>query len=514
MALAFGCARGPEAPRSPAQPVALGELRVEPCTYTAEEIEYAAECGWLGVPENRAAEGSRTLQLPVLRVHATGADRLEPIYYLAGGPGQSNLAFERLEGLIGRHDFVFVGYRGVDGPVRLDCPEYQSVLRDPPGGLLGPETWDASVEAYRSCADRWRSSGVDLAGYTVTETIADLEAARKAWGDTEVNTLSQSYGTRLAMLWAWMHPDALHRSALISVNPPGHFIWSPETIERQLAHYSALCSRDAGCSERTGDLAAAMRRVSRDMPERWLFLPVKRDNVLLGTFMLLYHTTTAPRVFDAWLDAAAGDASGLAVLSLMTDLLFPSAPVSWGESVAMVTSTDYVYEPGRDYVREMMPEHLTIGAPASGAGFAGARGWPGNLIDESLRQVQASSSEMLLISGSVDFSTPAEFATRELLPALENGHQVILEEFGHTGDVWGLQPDATRHLLATWFAEGVVDESLFEPQPFDFDSGLGLGTVAKLALTGTVLAVALLGFAGWWLARRLRRRLRTRATSG
>lgn len=46
--------------------------------------------------------------------------------------------------------------------------------------------------------------------------------------------------------------------------------------------------------------------------------------------------------------------------------------------------------------------------------------------------VHTSKVETLLISGELDFSTPPQLATEELLPYLPNGHQVVLEEFGHT----------------------------------------------------------------------------------
>jgi pimeloyl-ACP methyl ester carboxylesterase len=506
VALLAGCSSAPEA-TEPATPsnASSGDLSLEPCTYTARDVDYNARCGWLAVPENRSEPDARLIHLPVTRVEALDEVGLQPIYYLAGGPGQTNIGFSRLQGLIDRHDLVMVGYRGVDGPVRLECPEYAELLSNPPAGFLSQETFDASADAYRRCAQRHSAEGVDLDGYTVTETINDLEDARRAFGDRSVNTLSQSYGTRLAMIWGWMYPSSLHRSAMISVNPPGHFIWNPWVIERQLEHYSTLCAADAECSGRTNSLANAMRSVSRSMPERWLFLPIKRGNIELVTFMMLYHTTSAPKILDAWLDAAEGDASGLATLSLMADLMFASAPSVWGESVAKVTSTDYIWEPGHDYLAEYMPEDAILGASVSTLGFAGARGWPGNLIDEELRQVQPSAIETLLISGNIDFSTPAEFARDELLPHLENGRQVILREFGHTGDVWSLQPEATRHLLATFFATGEVDDSLFAVNSVDFDSGIGFGTMAKLALAGILIVIVVVALVTRWVWRRFRR---------
>jgi pimeloyl-ACP methyl ester carboxylesterase len=62
-----------------------------------------------------------------------------------------------------------------------------------------------------------------------------------------------------------------------------------------------------------------------------------------------------------------------------------------------------------------------------------AREWPTHPIPQEHRQVQPTDVETLLISGGIDFSTPPQFATEELLPYLSNGEQVILKDFGHTG---------------------------------------------------------------------------------
>jgi hypothetical protein len=42
--------------------------------------------------------------------------------------------------------------------------------------------------------------------------------------------------------------------------------------------------------------------------------------------------------------------------------------------------------------------------------------------------------ETLVVSGTLDFAAPAQNATRELMPHLPSGHQLILREFGHSGD--------------------------------------------------------------------------------
>ena len=41
----------------------------------------------------------------------------------------TNMEFEKASRYAGNRDVVLVGYRGVDGSVRLDCPEVESALK-------------------------------------------------------------------------------------------------------------------------------------------------------------------------------------------------------------------------------------------------------------------------------------------------------------------------------------------------------------------------------------------------
>ena len=52
----------------------------------------------------------------------------EPIFRLEGGPGITNMEFVRASRFADNHDVVLVGYRGVDGSSRLDCPEVESAI--------------------------------------------------------------------------------------------------------------------------------------------------------------------------------------------------------------------------------------------------------------------------------------------------------------------------------------------------------------------------------------------------
>jgi len=494
----------------PPEGAVAGDFDVAPCVHEAREVEYAAECGTLIVPENRDDENSRLISLPVRRIPTSSSEPAEPIFFLAGGPGQSNMEYSRVEWFHDNHDIVLVGYRGVDGTVYLSCPEVTEAMGSELP-LLGREGMAAQGEAYAACADRLTAQGVDLHGYTVLEVVDDLEAARQALGYERLNLESGSYGTRLAQIYSWRYPEQVHRNAMVAVNPPGRFVWDGAILEEQILRYSALCAADEYCSSRTDDLAASIQTALDNMPKRWLFFPVERDTVLFATFMGLYSTDGAASTFDIWLAAAEGDYSGMALITGAFMFMLP-ADFAWGDSSAKAFSADYDFDPATDYVAEVTPGPYLLGSPGSSMGWAAAGIWPVKKIPDEYRAAQPSSVETLMLSGTLDVSTPARNAREQLLPLLENGEQVVLSEFAHTGDLYYLQREATRHLLTTFYATGKVDASLYEPNEVNFEPKWGFPLIAKLALGGAVLALVLVILLLYWIVKRVRRTLRSHST--
>jgi pimeloyl-ACP methyl ester carboxylesterase len=474
-----------------------GDVSLEPCTYATEKGSYAADCGTLVVPENRAEPQSRLIALPVTRIRARSGQPGEPVFRLEGGPGLTNMKFSKASRLAAGHDVVLVGYRGVDGSVRLDCPEVVSALKRS-SGFLAVKSMRAYADALRSCAKRLTADGVDLAGYTLPERADDLDAARVALGYQRVDLLSESAGTRTAMIYAWRHPRSVHRSVMIGVNPPGHFLYDPKTTDDQIRRYSGLCSRDTACRARTADsLAASMAHTAAHMPDRWLFLPIDEGNVRLASFFGLMETTSAanplsaPITLRAWQSAANGDPSGFWFQSLVSRLAFPESFV-WGDigaaSRADVGAAERYFSSG---------EHRSdsiLGNPATEFIWAGGRmldAWPANASDNQYSRVRTSKVETLLIGGTLDVATPAVNATRELLPHLPNGNQVVLAELGHSTSFWNEQPKASTRLLNAFLDTGQVDDSLYTHQAVDFTPAVTHTALGK-GFAGTMLGLALL----------------------
>lgn len=479
-----------------------GDLKMAPCIFRAKRgrfktTNYAADYGILVVPENRQKQGSRLIALPVLRIRATGSDPLEPVFHLEGGPGGSNIEFVPPDWLLERHDFVLVGYRGADGSSILHCPHVKKATKGKGEDLLSKESLANIKDAVRQDASILIESGVDLAGYTILDVIEDIEQVRKRLGCQRINLLSESYGTRVAQIYAAMYPNSLFRSVMIGVNPPGRFVFEPGTIDEQLAYYAGLWAKDPSCVAKAPDLLAVMRKVSHNMPRRWLFVPIDPGKVKVGVFTLLYYRRSAAKVFDTFVAAERGDASGLALFSLVYNFFLPGMIV-WGD----MFSKGYAdHDPKRDYGTSLNPPGSIMGSPHAHLLWGAAESWPGTLIPDEYRRVQHSSVETLLISGSIDFSTPAKYATEELLPYLSNGKQVIPKEFGHCEDIWEIQPEAIQRLLTSFYDTGVADDSLYKYEPMDFHVGFGFPKIAKCLFGGVILltlaALALLGYIGF-----------------
>ena len=69
-------------------------------------------------------------------------------------------------------------------------------------------------------------------------------SARRALGYHQIDLVSESAGTRTAMIYAWRYPKSIHRSVMIGVNPPGNFLWDAKTTGEQIRRYAALCAQD------------------------------------------------------------------------------------------------------------------------------------------------------------------------------------------------------------------------------------------------------------------------------
>ena len=300
--------------------------------------------------------------------------------------------FPEAKRFIGRHDFVLVGYRGVDGSSRLDCPEVVTSMahsRD----LLSRASLASNASAYRACAKRLQDEGVDLAGYSLAERVEDLELARHRLGYGPIDLISESAGTRTAMIYAWRHPQSINRSVMVAANPPGNYLWNPKTTDEQIHRYAVVCAQAQDCRGRTPDLAASIHSAYAKIPSRFWFLPIKKGNVRIAGFFGLINSTNggggplaAPKTIDTLLSIDKGNGAGGAwLLSLFAGAALPHGQV-WGD-VASVARIDAAY--GKRLFASGADRGSVIGNPGTEFLWSGGRllnAWPANSRREGIQQ--------------------------------------------------------------------------------------------------------------------------------
>jgi pimeloyl-ACP methyl ester carboxylesterase len=451
-------------------------VKFKKSTVEIEKARFDIYKGTIPVKINRADFSSAFLDLPVYIIKSLSKTPAEPIVWMAGGPGLSNLKDLPSKAFLADHDYILIGYRGVDGPVKLKSKKLARSIKGLHHKMLSNESLDNLGLHMKQYNDELIKQGIDINNFTITDVVDDFEDVRKQLGYTKVNILSGSYGTRVALLYSYRYPNSIKRSLMVGINPPGHCVWMPEYTTRIIKTYDSIFKAQT----KTNDLSIeeSIRLAFVQMPKRWSFFRLDADKIKAASFVLLFEKKNAIMVFDAYRKAALKkDYSGLYLMQLACDYLFPRIFV-YGDLFCKAVSADF--DPAINYRQLYRPDSNALGSPLSMLFWGSSASWPMKMIDEEYRKPKKNNTETLMISGNLDIANPAEIATKELLPYLPNGKQIILKDMSHVGDLIYLQHDAFKHMALKFFDEGAVDTSLFKNDPVSFKPKKSFNKMAKV----------------------------------
>ena len=242
-------------------PDRYGTLDLKPCSFDAVPGEIA--CGYHRVHEDRAAGAGRTLDLYIRYAHARGgAANPEPIFVLAGGPGQSAVELmtrPTLQYLWAEHDAVFIDVRGTGRSNPLHCP----YLGDP-ASLQTYADPPFVLERFTRCRDAL-SKKADLTQYTTDRIVDDMDEVRQALGAGRIQIFAGSYGTRPALHYVRKYGDHVRAAYIRGFSPPNAMAvarLAPDT-DFFLDKLAADCAADAACSQAHPDFRANLDTVAR-----------------------------------------------------------------------------------------------------------------------------------------------------------------------------------------------------------------------------------------------------------
>ncbi|MGL5889378.1 MAG: alpha/beta fold hydrolase, partial [Bacteroidia bacterium] len=323
--------------------------------------------------------------------------------------------------------------------------------------------------------DKLMKDGVDISCYTMMDVIEDTEYAREAMGYKKINLLSLSYGTRVALIYSYKYPDVINRSVMVGANPPGNFTWNPLETERAIDRYDSIYKAQ-NLTGYNGSIKQTMKTAFDKMPARWRGLKLDADKIKIGTFIAMYEVNNAVMAFDAYEKAAVkSDYSGLYALQLIFDFFAPKT--IWGDMLLKGYSADF--RPDTNYIAKYRAYSNTALGPNYSLllwSISLKKHFP--TIPEEYRSCRVSQTPTLVLSGSLDVSTPSVNAETQLMPFLPNGHLIKLENMSHA-DLLKAQMDSYRRCITTFFDTGVADASVFKTNEIDFKPKRNVGKIVK-----------------------------------
>ncbi len=430
-------------------------------------------CGKLAVPLDPSGAVPGTITLAIRRHRAAVGEARSAIVALAGGPGQEAIPFaEQFAELLGpiaaTRDLIVFDQRGIGLSHALKCP-----------ALKGRAGLSPSTGVVAACASQL---GPTRGFYSTADSVADIEAIRRAGGYEKLVLYGTSYGTKLAEMYARAYPQHVEALVLDSVVPPA----GPDPFERPTFQalprvLRSICDGHA-CRGVTPDPIADLRRLLSRMHDRLLRVraigpeghvqhapasPQTLLNVLLlGDFSgpLRAAFVTAAR------SAALGDLAPLGRL-LETVPSEESGGEGFDEPLYFATSCedeDFPWSRAATAPARIAQAHASAQAlgPAAFAPFSArdaiglsdvpqCAGWPYATPFQAQPPAQLPAIPTLILSGAEDLRTPTAGA-REVAASIPGSHLLLVPMVGHS--VLGSDPSgcAERALQALFSGHAIV----------------------------------------------------------
>lgn len=415
----------------------LGQLEFVDCELTTpgSGATLRAECATLEVPENPAEPQGRKLSLKVGLVASRAAEpEPDPVLFIAGGPGQS--ATESYAGIAAgfarlreRRHVLFVDQRGTGGSHRLAC-DFPDELEE------AASSTEVQVQMARDCLAGFDA---DVAMYTTSVAVTDLEALRQALGAPKLNVYGGSYGTRVAQEYARQFPDSVRSLILDGVVPPELALGSEHSInlEAALKALLARCADQPACQQAFGNpyetlyalrdrVRAAPEAVAARDPRTHAAREMRLDETAVAAIARLfaYAPETASLLPLLLSEANAGRPQALVQqAALVYDALV--GQINHGMQLSVICAEDAPRLEAREQDADLILGNAIVGVTLNQCSV-----WPKGPVSEGFREPLRTDIPTLLLSGELDPVTPPRYG-EQVLASLGKARHLVGKGQGH-----------------------------------------------------------------------------------
>lgn len=443
LAACDGGAGRPSGPRTDAQGLLhYGAIAFKPCALTGPAgASVEAQCATLSVPENHAAPDGRRIDLAVALVPARDVAEPDPVYMIAGGPGQSALesyplVHEAFADVRRDRHVILVDARGTGQSHPLQC-------RDEEGGNAFTDPEDATPAAARAFAERCRdelAKTSDLRFYATGDHVRDLDLVRQALGAERINLVGISYGTRVAQQYAATYPQHTRALVLDSVVPNTLVLGQEHArnLEDALQGLFARCREEPACLRNLGDPVRQLAQVRTRLRAGDL-APVRYRDPVSGEWreevpgyghlagllrMYSYQPQVAATLPLLLHEAAQGRYESLLAQARMLTTDIGDA-IMHGMQLSVMCTED-----AAEFRHDADDTGSVLGTELLDFSRAQCEVWPKGRRAERFREPLQGDLPVLALSGEFDPVTPPRYG-EEVVARLPRGRHLVLPGQGH-----------------------------------------------------------------------------------
>jgi len=423
----------------------LGELDFQPCSLQVamSATTVSAQCATLKVAENPAQPTGRQIELALAWIPAKGEAEPDPVFMLAGGPGQSALeSYPQLHpvfaDVIKKRNVVLVDQRGTGKSNPLVCKDASGKSAVAENEAIAELDLNKARSFAKHCADQMAKSA-DPRFYSTGYAIGDLDIVRRKIGADKINLYGISYGTRVAQQYAKRFPQHVRSIVLDGVAPNSLILGAEHAInlENALNLHFARCASDKVCKQRFGNprqkldalraqLAIAPMTVNYSDPMSGEAKQEKLNVAALASVarMYAYSPMTASMLPLLLTQAAQGNGAPLMAQAQMMNESMNEA-IMHGMQLSVICSED-----ADELKEDPAAANTLIGNSMIGFLKAQCEVWPHAKRAADFREPLKGNMPVLLLSGEFDPVTPPRYGN-EVAKFLPNSRHVIVKGQGH-----------------------------------------------------------------------------------
>jgi pimeloyl-ACP methyl ester carboxylesterase len=403
--------------------LAMGLWSVSPCRYGG----LAARCGVMTVAENRNVAHGRTIDVHFVVLPARKKPVREPIFFIAGGPGQAIIALiepgaKQFARPYLDRDIVLEDQRGTgtSHPLACNIAPTEAVV----------DRWLFAPDVVRACRTRLAREA-DLNAYGTDVAADDVNLTRRRLGYGKIVLWGGSYGTDLALVYLRRHPDSVAAAILEGVAPPWLLLPLPfpRGAQAALEDLERSCAADQACSR---DFPRFPQEFGALIARAKSGIPVSGGRIAFEVLVdrlrqAMYDSYTAsyvPLIVHRW---SGGEGAPLAKLVSTLSHTIPgllamgmNLSVTCSESLAFITPADAVRASAGTF----------MGDARYRAQRAACKIWNVAPVARSFLAPIRSDVPVLMLGGAADPATPPRFGAQEVA-YLPNGRQILVPHAGH-----------------------------------------------------------------------------------